>query len=51
MGEKIVAVDIETYDPNLRVMGDGACRGDGVMLCASTYDGHEVKGYVYNSEK
>ena len=51
MGEKIVAVDIETYDPNLSVMGDGACRGDGVMLCASTYDGHEVKGYVYNTEE
>lgn len=51
MDEKIIAVDIETYDPNLRTMGDGACRGDGIMLCASTYDGHEVKGYVYNSEE
>ena len=47
----IVAVDIETYDPNLRTMGDGACRGDGRMLCASTYDGTAVKGYVFGTHE
>lgn len=46
----IVAVDIETYDPNLHTMGDGACRGDGEMLCASTYDGQTVRGYRYNDK-
>ena len=43
----LLAVDIETYDPNLRTMGDGSCRNDGVMLCASTYDGEKVRGYRF----
>lgn len=46
----LLAVDIETYDPNLKTMGDGSCRRDGTMLCASTYDGAAIKGYRFNSE-
>jgi DNA polymerase-1 len=46
----LLAVDIETYDPNLKTMGDGSCRHDGTMLCASTYDGATIKGYRFNSE-
>ncbi len=46
----LLAVDIETYDPNLKTMGDGSCRNDGIMLCASTYDGTTIKGYRFNDE-
>ena len=30
-----LAVDIETYDPNLKELGDGSCRDDGYIVCAS----------------
>ena len=31
-GEPIVAVDLETRDPNLREMGSGAVRGEGEVV-------------------
>ena len=34
---RIVALDIETYDPNLQDLGDGACRKDGRILCCGAY--------------
>ena len=42
----IIAMDIETYDPNLKDMGDGACRGDGKLLCVGTYNGSVGKVYI-----
>lgn len=42
----IVAVDIETYDPNLHTLGDGSCRGDGKLLCVGTYNGSVSKAYI-----
>lgn len=54
----LMAVDIETYDPNLSTLGDGSCRKintedyDGSkMLVAGTYDGTRAKAYRYNSEE
>ena len=41
----IVAIDIETYDPNLHTLGDGSCRGDGKVLCVGTYNGTTSKAY------
>lgn len=50
--KKIVALDIETYDPNLHTFGDGSCRtsgssddDNGCILCVSTYDGMRAKAY------
>lgn len=50
---RLVAVDIETYDPNLKVHGDGSCRESGspdddnsCILCVGTYDGYRKKVYV-----
>jgi DNA polymerase-1 len=37
----VVAVDIETYDPNIDTLGSGSIRGDGTVLVAGLYDGHE----------
>lgn len=45
----IVAVDIETYDPNLKTLGDGSCRGDGEILCVGTFDGTRAKAYFPNT--
>lgn len=49
----LVAIDIETYDPNLKTMGDGACRDsnspddDGsCILCVGTFDGYKAKAYI-----
>lgn len=51
--KKIVAVDIETYDPGLHDVGDGSCRrprtadDDGsCILCVSIYDGERGKAYI-----
>lgn len=33
----MIAVDIETYDPNLKALGDGSIRGDGRILCVAVY--------------
>lgn len=41
----IIAIDIETYDPNLHTLGDGSCRGDGKVLCVGTYNGTVSKAY------
>lgn len=38
-----IAIDIETYDPNLHELGDGAHRGDGAIIMVGLYDG---KDYV-----
>ena len=34
---RLVAMDIETYDPNLHDLGDGAIRRDGYVLCCGAY--------------
>lgn len=39
----MIAVDIETYDPNLHELGDGAHRKDGTIVMVGLYDG---KDYV-----
>lgn len=33
----MIAIDIETYDPNLKTLGDGSCRKDGRILCVGAY--------------
>lgn len=33
----MVALDIETYDPNLHELGDGSIRKDGYILCCGAY--------------
>ena len=50
---RLVAVDIETYDPNLKTHGDGSCResdspddDNSCILCVGTYDGYRKKAYV-----
>lgn len=42
----IVAIDVETYDPNLKTLGDGSCRHDGKLLCVGTYNGSQAKAYI-----
>lgn len=49
---KLLAVDIETYDPNLKTHGDGSCRNsdspdddNSCILCVGTYDGSTKKAY------
>jgi DNA polymerase-1 len=37
----MIAVDIETVDPQLGTDGDGSIRGDGVILCVGLYDGRD----------
>jgi len=39
----IIAVDIETVDPNLKDKGNGAIRKDGRILGVGTYDGKESR--------
>ena len=34
---RLIAFDIETYDPNLAKLGDGAVRKDGRILCCGAY--------------
>ena len=50
---KTVAIDIETFDPNLQQYGDGSCRESGTpdddhscILCVGTYDGERAKAYI-----
>ena len=50
---RTVAVDIETFDPNLKIHGDGSCResgspddDDSCILCVGTYDGQRAKAYM-----
>lgn len=49
---RLVAVDVETYDPNLKLTGDGSCRqsdspddDDSCVLCVGTFDGERAKAY------
>jgi DNA polymerase-1 len=37
----MIAVDIETFDPNLEELGDGALRGDGDIVCVGMYNGSQ----------
>lgn len=41
----LLAVDIETRDPNLSVLGPGGVRKDGYVICISIHDGTETKVY------
>lgn len=50
---RLLAVDIETFDPNLKTHGDGSCRNsdspdddDSCILCVGTYDGEKAKAYI-----
>lgn len=54
---KLIAVDIETHDPNLKTDGDGSCRTTGTedddgsyLLVVGTYDGEHAKAYYPYSE-
>lgn len=53
----IVAVDVETYDPQLLTKGDGSLRchdnpdGDlSFLMCVSTWDGEKGKSYIPGGE-
>lgn len=55
---RLVAIDVETYDPNLKTLGDGSCRDsdspddDGsCLLCVGTYDGQQAKAYYPFTEE
>lgn len=34
---RLIAMDIETYDPNLKTLGDGSMRKDGRILCCGAF--------------
>ena len=49
---RLLAVDIETFDPNLKTHGDGSCResdspddDNSCILCVGIYDGEKAKSY------
>lgn len=49
---RVIAIDIETYDPNLKTLGDGSCRESGTadddkscILCVGTFDGQYKQVY------
>lgn len=49
---RTVAIDIETFDPNLKTYGDGSCRSsdtpdddNSCILCVGTFDGQVAKAY------
>lgn len=51
--DRLIAVDVETYDPSLKDTGDGSCRMPGTsdddgsrLLCVGTYDGSRKKAYI-----
>lgn len=35
--KRLIALDIETYDPNLQELGDGSIRKDGYILCCGAH--------------
>ena len=37
MARRLIAMDIETQDPNLKELGNGSIRGDGRVLCCGAY--------------
>lgn len=47
---RLIAVDIETFDPDLHTKGDGSCRAKydkrNRILCVGTYDGTTAKAYI-----
>lgn len=51
---RLVAVDVETFDPELHDKGDGSCRaaydGRSKLLCVGTYDGTTAKAYFPGTE-
>lgn len=42
----MLAIDIETDDPNLNELGDGSIRKDGRILCVGVYNGSAFKWYT-----
>ena len=51
---RLVAVDVETYDPNLHSDGDGSCKhgADGsCLLVVGTFDGEKAKAYYPNTSE
>ena len=55
---RLIAVDIETFDPNLKDLGDGSCRNpatadndESVMLCVGTYNGEQAKAYIPGTQE
>ena len=45
----MIALDIETYDPNLKELGDGSIRKDGEILCCGSYNGKKAEAYIPNT--
>ena len=45
----MIALDIETYDPNLKELGDGSIRKDGEILCCGSYNGKKAETYIPNT--
>lgn len=42
----MIALDIETYDPNMKTLGPGSQRHDGEILCCCSYNGKEADVYI-----
>lgn len=42
----MLAIDIETDDPNLHTLGDGSVRKDGRILCVGVYNGSNFNWYT-----
>jgi DNA polymerase-1 len=47
----MIALDIETYDSNLKTLGDGSVRKDGSILCVGMYDGNTAKCYTPDDQE
>lgn len=47
---RLVALDIETYDPNLDELGDGSIRKDGRILCCGAYGDGIAKVFDFDYE-
>jgi DNA polymerase I - 3''-5'' exonuclease and polymerase domains len=56
--KRLMSVDVETYDPNLKDLGDGSCRDsdspdndNSCLLCVGTFDGQRAKAYMPFTEE
>lgn len=47
----MVALDIETYDPNLGTLGDGSCRMDGRILCCGAHGDNISKVFDFDDKQ
>ena len=51
MMRRTIAVDVETYDPNLKDKGDGVYRKDGKLLCVSWFDGQGAYSAIPSTQQ